>query len=168
MEGISIKQATKAEVPIIRQLAIAIWWPTYGDYLPHDQIRTMLEKIYAERSLIQQQENHQTFLLIYRMDRPIGFVGFTSEERSGIGVTRIEKLYILPSEQGTGLGKLLLDEVGKYACAYGASYVELYVNRNNPAKAFYEKQGFTVVKEIDIPYHNYVLNDYIMQKTVTP
>lgn len=148
MNGDYIKKATKADVPTIRQLAVAIWWPTYQDYLPHGQIRLMLENSYAEHALVKQLENGHLFLLVYRAGTPVGFVGFGSLERLGTRVIRIEKLYILPSEQGTGLGKLLLDEVGKYACAYGASYVELYVNRNNPAKA--------------------LLNDYIMQKTVTP
>ncbi|WP_257658672.1 GNAT family N-acetyltransferase [Parapedobacter lycopersici] len=165
MNGIRITQATVTDVTIIRQLAIASWWPAYGNYLPHGQIRLMLEKIYSERALIAQLEAGQLFLLAYRDDEVVGFTGLTKKAETP-GVVRVEKLYVLPSEQGKGTGKSLLDAAENYARDVTASRLELHVNRYNPAKAFYEKQGFVVVQEIDIPYHDYVLNDYIMQKAV--
>lgn len=164
MDGVYIKQAEKMDIPKIRQLAIAVWWPTYGEYLPHDQIRLMLENMYTEHALAQQLEHGQTFLLAYREDRSVGFTSFIPVDRSGIRVVRLEKLYVLPTEHQRGSGKRLLAEVIDRARAYDAEYVELNVNRNNPAKSFYEKQGFAVVDSVDIPYHGYVLNDYVMRK----
>jgi ribosomal protein S18 acetylase RimI-like enzyme len=43
----------------------------------------------------------------------------------------------------------------------------LNVNRNNiKAKQFYERQGFHIIAEVDIPYRSYILNDYIMEKVL--
>jgi ribosomal protein S18 acetylase RimI-like enzyme len=49
----------------------------------------------------------------------------------------------------------------------GATSLLLNVNRNNPTKGFYEKLGFTVIKEEDIDIGNgYFMNDYVMEKKV--
>ncbi|WP_353184359.1 GNAT family N-acetyltransferase [Parapedobacter lycopersici] len=165
MSRIRITQATVNDITVIRQLAIASWWPTYGDYLPHGQIRLMLEKIYSESALIAQLDAGQLFLLAYRDNEAVGFTGLTHKAETP-DVVRVEKLYVLPSEQGKGTGKSLLVAAADYAREVTATRLELHVNRYNPAKAFYEKQGFFVIQEIDIPYHGYVLNDYIMRKPV--
>ena len=46
------------------------------------------------------------------------------------------------------------------------STLELNVNRNNPAKDFYAKNGFKIVEEIDIPLDKFWLNDYVMTKNI--
>jgi ribosomal protein S18 acetylase RimI-like enzyme len=46
----------------------------------------------------------------------------------------------------------------------GGDVLLLNVNRNNPAKSFYKKLGFTVIKEDDIDIGNgYFMNDYVMK-----
>lgn len=168
MDGIHIQKASVNDVATIRQLAIACWWPAYGSYLPHDQIRLMLENMYTENALIQQLETGHYFLVAYRAEVPVGFISFRPKEGHEQDTIRIEKLYVLPSEQGRGTGSILLEEVTEYARNHTANYLELNVYRNNPAKRFYEKQGFVVVKAVDIRYHGYTLHDYIMQKPINP
>ena len=148
---------------IIRQLANDIWWPTYGNYIDHGQIRLMLELIYSEPALRAQLEAGQCFSLALRGRTAVGFVGFQPKQDNPMTM-RIEKLYVSQSEQGKGTGKLLINHVAKIAHAAGCSYLELNVNRYNPATDFYERQGFVIVDTVDTPYHDYVLNDYIMQK----
>jgi len=65
------------------------------------------------------------------------------------------------------IGKQLISFVEKHAQARGYTEVELNVNRRNPAYYFYLKSGFKVHQEINIPYHAYVLDDYIMRKTIS-
>lgn len=166
MDRVHIIPATTADIAVIGQLAVDSWWPAYGSYLPHGQIRLMLENMYSEDALKQQLAEGHHFLLAYHTGQPVGFAGLHRTEGCGQHLVRVEKLYILPSEQGKGIGRLLLDEAAEYACMHGAGCLELHVNRNNPAKRFYEKQGFTVIKTVDIPYHGYVLNDYVMRKTI--
>ena len=79
-------------------------------------------------------------------------------------VFKLQKLYVLPAEQGKGMGKVLIAEVAKLAKALGGKILELNVNRKNPAFSFYQKLGFEVYLEVDIPYHRFVLNDYLMRQ----
>jgi len=162
MNEIRIQAATPADVATIHRLANEIWWPAYRDLLPHGQIRLMLEFMYAESALLNQLKSGQQFALASRNGTVVGFVGFQTKPDSSI--MRIEKLYVLPSEQGKGTGKRLIHHVAALATAADIHCLELNVYRHNPAKTFYERQGFTVVSEVEIPYHNYTLKDYVMQK----
>lgn len=118
--------------------------------------------MYSESALLDQLKKGQQFALAVRHNTPVGFVGFQS--KLPLSVMRIEKLYVLPSEQGKGTGKRLINYVAELASAATISTLELNVYRHNPAKTFYERQGFTVVSEVEILYHGYTLKDYIMQR----
>lgn len=161
--NISLRAATVSDVPIIHRLAHDIWWPTYRGYIAHDQISLMLELIYSEPALQKQFETGQQFTLAMRAHTPVGFVGFRPKSAQA-ATMRIEKLYVSPSEQGKGTGKLLINHVAHTASTNGYSYLELNVNRGNPAAKFYDRQGFVIIDTVDIPYHGYILNDYVMQK----
>lgn len=162
MNEIQIQAATPDDVTTISRLADEIWWPTYRDLLPHGQITLMLELMYSEIALLHQLKNGQRFALAARKGTAVGFVGYQTKPDSP--VMRIEKLYVLPSEQGKGTGKRLINHVAAQASAANIHRLELNVYRHNPAKAFYERQGFFVVSEVEIPYHGYTLSDYILQK----
>ncbi|UZJ65165.1 GNAT family N-acetyltransferase [Sphingobacterium sp. KU25419] len=69
--------------------------------------------------------------------------------------------------KGKGYGKLLLDFIAQLAKSKDLKRLELNVNRNNPAYYFYLKQNFLITETVDIPYHGYVLDDYVMQKELT-
>ena len=75
-------------------------------------------------------------------------------------------IYILPSEQGQGLGRILFDTVVSHVrrCADGnKARIELNVNRNNPAIGFYQHLGLKILRQGDFHIGNgYYMNDYIM------
>ncbi len=162
-DNVTLQAATAADLSLIRQLAHDIWWPTYGSYLAHGQISLMLELIYSDEALLRQLHAGQRFSLALRDDTAVGFVGF--QPKPGNPETmRIEKLYVSPSEQGKGTGKVLVNHVAESALTAGCAYLELNVNRYNSAGEFYRRQGFVVIDKVDIPYQGYVLNDYVMRK----
>jgi ribosomal protein S18 acetylase RimI-like enzyme len=71
----------------------------------------------------------------------------------------------LPSQQGKGTGRFLLDYILKEIKQQGAVSLQLQVNRYNKAKDFYEKLGFTVIEEADFDIGNgFFMNDYVMEK----
>jgi ribosomal protein S18 acetylase RimI-like enzyme len=73
----------------------------------------------------------------------------------------------LPSQQGRGTGRFIIEQLIKAMRAKGATHLQLNVNRNNAAKNFYEKLGFEVIRQEDIDIGNgYWMNDYVMQKTI--
>jgi GNAT superfamily N-acetyltransferase len=159
-----IKSATTKDIPVIKQIADATWEPTYRNILSSEQISYMLNAIYDVSSLQRQmlESNHQ-FLILYIRDIPSGFASFSVKHKD---VYKLHKIYLLPSLQGKGLGRPLISEVEKLVRAQGGTILELNVNRQNPAKQFYEKAGFVVCKEEDIPIGPYWMNDYVMQKVL--
>lgn len=159
-----IKPGTVKDLAIVQELAYKIWPYAYGQILSADQLDYMLDKIYSLTSLQNQLENqHQEFIIIYENEIAVGFANYCLKQDEP-SVCRLNKIYVLPTLQGTGTGKMLLDYVINKAKSMGAVFLELNVNRHNKAKTFYEKHGFTVKKEEDIDIgNNYFMNDYVMQ-----
>lgn len=161
--SLSIRPAKQQDIPTISRLAEEIWWPTYRDFISEEQISFMLGEMYSAASLKQQLADGVIFLLALRDDVPVGFAGFSRTDETE-QVFKLHKLYVLPSEQGKGTGKALVDEVSTLAKADGGKILELNVNRGNKAQHFYKKIGFDIHQTLDIPYHSFVLNDYVMRR----
>lgn len=166
MQDPYIAIAAPSEASIIHQLAHEIWFPTYADYLAEEQLTFMLNLRYAPEAITEQMQEGESFALVKQGKRSLGFAGYRLKSTDP-SILRLEKLYVLPSTQGMGLGRLLVSHVIHEAEIRGLSAVELNVNRyNKNAVGFYEKYGFTVIAELDIPYYDYVLNDYVMRLPV--
>ncbi|MDX5419777.1 MAG: GNAT family N-acetyltransferase [Hymenobacteraceae bacterium] len=166
MSNYTIRKATTADIPIINRLATAIWEPTYRPILSQEQISYMFEMIYIPEALQQQMQDGQTFLLLQDGDEPLGFASYSVKDESE-KVYKLNKIYLLPNRQGEGLGKLLLDSVEAKVSELGARYLDLNVNRYNKAKSFYERCGYQVHLQEDIPIGPYWMNDYVMRKQLT-
>jgi GNAT superfamily N-acetyltransferase len=161
---LSIRNASIKDLPQIRQLAHEIWPVAYGSILSADQLDYMLEGFYSIPSLEKQliQSGH-TFVLALEDHIPVGFASFSAKETRP-EVIRLHKIYVLPTRQGKGMGKFLLQYVMRTAQELGGTALQLNVNRYNPALHFYEKSGFTIVGQEDIDIgKGYFMNDYIME-----
>lgn len=155
--------ATEDDLELIQRLAHDSWWPTYESFLPHQQIEQMLADFYDPKALLIQMQDGHHFVLIQEGQEPFGFVSY---RRLNSEAMRIEKLYLLPAFQGKGGGAGLLYCVEKQALAAGCNCLELNVNRFNPSLNFYIRIGFVIHQEVDIPYREFMLNDYIMRKSL--
>jgi diamine N-acetyltransferase len=158
-----IRKATEQDIAVISELAEKIWWPAYRNIISDDQISFMLMDIYSEQSLKEQILSGVEFLIVERENIPVAFAGFSLIEPE---VYKVHKLYVLPSEQGSGTGKKLIAYISDLARNQGGKILELNVNRGNPASEFYKKVGFEIYRTVDISYHRFVLNDYVMRKNL--
>ncbi|HCN83062.1 MAG TPA: GNAT family N-acetyltransferase [Sphingobacteriaceae bacterium] len=158
-----IRAASINDIALIHRLANEIWWPAYKGVISDEQIAFMLNNIYSEKAIKQQFDDGMKFLISERDGQPTGFAEYSPEE-PGKGIFKLHKLYILPSEQGKGTGKKLIERVEELVREQHGNILELNVNRNNPALDFYKKLGFEVWKTVDIPYFRFMLNDYVMRK----
>ncbi len=159
-----IKQATVKDVEIIRQLALEVWWPAYSPILSAEQIAYMLAEIYSAEKITSQIVNQeQTYILLNDNERPVGFAAYSPREDNP-DVYKLHKLYCLPSTQGKGCGIMLINKIEAEVLSAGKNVLELNVNRYNKALSFYEKMGFVIVYEEDIPVGPYWMNDYVMRK----
>lgn len=160
MMDLTIREAQPEELSVIHQLAEEIWWPTYSDILKKEQIRFMLDNMYSVNGLKEQQIDGTQFLLAERDFKCVAFAGYSCKEDKLI----IHKLYVHPSEQGKGTGRVLIHHMETTARNLGINILELNVNRHNEALNFYKKVGFEIFKEEDIPYYQYWMNDFILRK----
>ncbi|MCW3109879.1 MAG: GCN5-related N-acetyltransferase [Segetibacter sp.] len=157
-----IRPASFNDIPFIRQIADKTWPTAYEALLGKEQVAYMLEMLYSHSALEDQMKKQHYFFLALKDYEPVGFASFS---HIGSDIYKLHKLYVLPSQQKTGLGKTLLETVETISKSMGAKKLQLNVNRKNIARNFYERNGFTVIKEEDIDIGGgYFMNDYIMEK----
>lgn len=163
----SIFEATEEFYPVVQSLAHRTWPHTFDSILSKDQIAYMLEWMYSISSIKEQVEKKgHRFILLKRDEEFIGYASYEINYSSS-GDTKLHKIYILPEYQGTGAGKILMDEVISRTAKAGNNHLLLNVNRDNPAVGFYRKKGFSVIRTEDIDIGNgYFMNDYVMQLKV--
>ena len=161
---ISIRFADIDDINTIGFLAQQIWPHAYANILTAGQLDYMLNLFYSPSSLkTQMLEQKHAFIIIEEQEGPLGFASYSRLADSS--TFKLHKLYILANQQGKGLGKAIVDFIVNEIKPQEATVLQLNVNRNNKAKNFYERLGFTVIKEEDIDIgNNYFMNDYVMEK----
>ncbi|HSR38320.1 MAG TPA: GNAT family N-acetyltransferase [Phnomibacter sp.] len=159
----TIRPATNSDIPGIQMIAALTWPHAYADILTPRQVEYMLNMMYSHATLQKQmlQEGHQ-FFVAESEDKMLGFAGCSPDEDR---VWKLHKLYVLPFQQKSGLGKSLLQIVEVVASKAGAEALVLNVNRQNNANAFYKHLGFEIdsVGDFDIGA-GFFMNDYVMKK----
>ncbi|WP_138475108.1 GNAT family N-acetyltransferase [Dyadobacter bucti] len=162
MPSFAIQPATVADIPVIIKIQEQTWEPTYREILEKEQIDYMFQKIYSHESLQNQIEaaGHKFFIL-FNQDIPEGFASVSEDEPESF---KLHKIYVLPSTQGSGAGKYLLHAVESWVRFAGGKKIALNVNRYNKARTFYERMGYRVTGEKDIPIGPYWMNDFILEK----
>lgn len=158
------RKATTEDITLIQQLAEAIWPEAYENIISPGQIRYMLDLIYSPNALADQFQKGHRFIIAYHESIPIGFASFSKKSLEEPNIFRLHKLYVLPRQQGQGVGSSLLDMVITESRLVGGTHLELNVNKHNPAKNFYSKKGFTILRDEVLDIGNgFVMDDYVMQ-----
>ncbi|MBL7748249.1 MAG: GNAT family N-acetyltransferase [Chitinophagaceae bacterium] len=160
----NIRSATTEDIELIRELTFQVWPQTYANILSPQQIDYMLDMMYSQQSLQQQMESGAQFIIVYEKEKPVGFASYQEMKPA---LYKLHKLYVLPSQQGKGTGRLLVEYICTVITERKATALQLQVNRNNNAKTFYEKLGFTVLEEIDLDIGGgFIMDDYVMEKKI--
>ena len=161
---LTIRTAGITDIPALRKLVFQVWPQTYESILPAEKISYMLDLMYSERSLQQQMEDGARFIFVDDNKESVGYASFQEMEP---GIFKLHKLYVLPSQQGKGTGRFMVDYIIDQARQLGGKTLQLQVNRNNKARDFYERLGFTVTGEFDFDIGNgFVMDDYVMEKQI--
>lgn len=163
---LEIRPCGTENIPIIRSLAFAIWPDAYGDIITPQQMDYMLDMMYSEAALQKQMNSGHQFIIGYYEDQPVAFASYSVAPNNNTHY-RLHKIYISTAMQGKGVGKHIIQYLLNDIQPKGALTIELNVNRHNKAKLFYEKLGFSVIRNEDNDIGNgYFMNDYVMQKTL--
>lgn len=179
MNQMTLRPATLSDHALIRSISERTWPSTYGHIISQEQINFMLDWMYSDESLATQMNTGCAFYIANLNGADIGFCSVSpddekveeeennnTEKAEGSKAHKLNKLYVLPSAQGTGAGKALLNKSIEVAKAAGSSSIFLQVNKHNDAYSFYLKQGF--IKEAEFKFdigNGFYMDDYVMRLT---
>lgn len=164
---IEISKATVRDIPVIQGMADDVFRATYRDIISPAQMEYMIQWMYSEDSLEKQINGDGKAFFIARKDGvPCGYVSVEFERRleDGRKLFHLQKIYVLPAYQGSGVGKVLFNHVPAYLKSICPEpfRIELNVNRNNRAVEFYERMGMTRDRQGDFPIGDgFYMTDYI-------
>ena len=158
---IAVRKVGIEEIPIIKNLANIIWPATYSELITPQQVDYMMELIYSTSSLQKQIAKGHQFIIAYDEDKAVAFASYSAREENP-SVYKLHKIYILPNQQGKGIGKTLINYIIKDITP--VTSLQLNVNRNNKALQFYQRIGFKIIFEEDIDIGSgFYMNDYVME-----
>ena len=179
MTEIQITLAGLTDRDFIRSVSERTWPSTYGHIISQEQIDFMLDWMYSDESLEKQMDSGCVFYIASikkenEQWEAVGFCSVSPEEEENNSTEKVEgskahklnKLYVLPSAQGTGAGKALLNKSIEVVKAAGSSSLFLQVNKLNTAYSFYLKHGF--IKEAEYKFdigNGFYMDDYVMRLT---
>ena len=123
----------------------------------------MLNWMYSLETLEKQASAGHRFYLAEENGEMLGFTGIELNQEPT--KTKIHKIYILPTDQGKGIGKKLINKVKEIALENTQTSLLLNVNKyNQGAIAFYEYLGFVKIKDEVIDIGNgYVMDDFVFE-----
>lgn len=131
-----IRNIQTADFPAVRRIARETWADAYRGIVPEGVQTEFVRRAYSEASLARRMEDG--VFLVAEYDG--GVVGFANFQRVSRDV-RLGAIYVLPDEQGRGIGSRLL-EVGISRFPPDSRIVLRVESRNLPARRFYAARGF--------------------------
>ena len=168
MREYKVIMAGEENIQLVQDMAEIVFRHTYKDILSEQQMEYMMEWMYSLPNLRRQLREGHVYHICYVEGHPCGYVSVQPEgiAEDGVPVYHLQKIYVLPSEQGNGFGKLLFKTAVDYICSQtpGLPFrIELNVNRNNKAVDFYKHLGMNILRQGDFHIGNgFYMNDYIM------
>ena len=162
------RKATTDDCTLINSIASQIWAPTYRHLMDSGQLAYMFEMMYSPENLLRAMtEGGQTFLVFSDEGHQAGYVSYETLPDHDF---YLQKIYLLPTLQGRGAGRqmleMLLDHLRSVDPA--ARRLGLNVNRHNlKAVLFYLRNGFEIFSRRDHHIGNgYYMNDYILERDI--
>ena len=131
---------TDDDLPALRQIAWETWKATYGGFIPEEDMRAYHDEHYALPALRGLRRRPSARGFIARSEgTPVGYMVMAlNPERCSIS-----SIYVLPSHQGAGVGRLLMEEARGVARSNGFDRIWLGVMEKNRATiGWYERLGF--------------------------
>ncbi len=157
-------EATAKHIPVIQSIADVAWPHTFRELLSPEQIKYMMDMMYSTDALCEQinRLNHN-YLIVEDDGKHIAYtayeIGYDNQPQ-----TKIHKIYILPTAQKKGIGKLLIEAVAEKAKKVGQDRVLLNVNKHNAnAISFYQHVGFEIIRSEENEIGDgYIMDDYVL------
>ena len=158
---------TESSLQSIRDIAGEIWPETFREILSAEQIRYMMQMMYAPEVMAKELAAGYTFELLICDGTPAGYM-LSSVCENDPEILKLHKLYLLKQYHHTGRGQLMLDHVAANAKKAGFRILRLNVNKHNQrAIKAYLRNGFEIAaaEKNDIG-SGFFMDDYVMEKVL--
>ncbi len=161
--NISFAAIGAEEAEEVKRWADAIWRVCYVGILSEAQIAYMLERMYAPARIRHEMAEGVKWEWVIASCRRIGYLSYSCD--AGSRQAHLHKIYLLPEEQGKGIGQKCLTRAAAAAAAAGCRVLDLNVNkRNRRAIGAYEKFGFRIAAAVVVDIGSgFVMDDYLME-----
>jgi ribosomal protein S18 acetylase RimI-like enzyme len=147
MSNVTFIRAAPNDIPLLQELARAIWRAHFPGIISVEQIDYMLDRMYATEVIEKEMRAGTCWELIHDDAEPVGFLSYSHDLAAA--QLKLHKLYVQVKRHGQGLGRASLGHVMEVASASGAREVSLYVNKKNQkAIRAYERAGFVVAESV--------------------
>lgn len=154
-----IREMIMADIESVRAIAAKTWKDSYSTFIPGD----IQVKVVKEAYSLEAMENRfkSSLTLVAENKKEIIGYAFLSADNLGKEVF-LESLYVHPDHQGKNVGKQLLHTgISKFK---DPSSISLTVYKGNPNLAFYERNGFKVIKENKGDFYGHPMVFMLMTK----
>lgn len=174
MEGdMQIITPTAADVPLLGQLMRATFTETFGHLYPPADLAAYLDTAYAPTQLAAEIADPRNFwqLVMDEAGAPVAYLECVPAHLPHADVDpdrhgEIERIYVLGSQQGRGLGRKLMDTALQHLGErYGDAPQWLGVwSENLRAQALYQAYGFEKAGEYTFPVGETQDHEFIFRR----
>ena len=168
-QPITFRSATLNDAAALRELAISSFVHAYERYNTPEDMQKYLSEHFSEENIIKEIfDGNILFLLAMREKQIVGYAKLlfhTQYEVDAKNPIEISRLYTRIEKIGTGIGKLLVEEIVRYGVHTGFDAICLGVwQKNTAAVRFYEREGFIISGTTTFVLGTDVQDDFIMLK----
>lgn len=137
-----IRRAGADEAELLARLSIAAWRETYASDIAAETLAALEHNAHhSVASWGRRLAGPQSWAFIAERDGPVGFVHCRAGDEPGYP-GEIERIYVLRSGQGHGLGRALMEAAAESLQVHGLAPFMLWVMTfNTAARSFYAHLG---------------------------
>lgn len=156
-----IRDAEAADVPAVRALLVETWHATYDGIYGWRRVAEITNAWHSLENLRGQLGRDEGVFLVALVGEEVIATASARLERDGAAL--LTRLYVLPTWQGVGIGRTLLQVA--LARFPKAPVARLEVeSQNEPAIAFYERMGFFLQRQARFDGRDDTPNTLLMAK----
>lgn len=167
-----LRKAQLSDVKALQEVAKQTFAETFGHDNTPEQLEAYFEEAYAFPVLERELQSEESLIyMAFEEDKAVAYLkvnwGKEQTEQKLERAFEIQRIYVLKSHQGTGLGKQLFEKSLELAQASGLDWVWLGVWEHNvKAQNFYYKYGFEKFAEHLFPIGDKMDVDWLLRKKI--
>ncbi|WP_261805936.1 GNAT family N-acetyltransferase [Lapidilactobacillus luobeiensis] len=172
VDMVVLHQCTLNDLAELQQLSRATFIDTFGGVNQAADLKAYLERAYATSVLAAELANRDSFFYFLQdQGTTVGYLKLNVEkaqtEHVAPNALEVERIYILPAYKRHGFGHQLIKQAEQQALRLHKTALWLGVwEHNEPARAFYQKNGFHQVGRHTFQLGSDQQNDLILIKSL--